>query len=136
MNDGWDKLLRAARAMLNEREVSPFVYAGQVGGRRGDRARQYLRGRVRSRRLRPEHVAPSAPPSTPCSPPGEHRVRRVAAVKETGVVPPCGACREALMQLMPDAGKDRNTHARGTARVCTLRELLPDWWGSDRFEEQ
>ena len=31
MNDGWDKLLRAARAVLNEREVSPFVYAGQVG---------------------------------------------------------------------------------------------------------
>ena len=31
MNDGWDKLLRAARAVLNEREVSPFVCAGQVG---------------------------------------------------------------------------------------------------------
>ena len=26
---------------------------------------------------------------------GEHRVRRVVAVKENGVVPPCGACREA-----------------------------------------
>ena len=31
MNDGWDRLLRAARAVLNAREVSPFVYAGQVG---------------------------------------------------------------------------------------------------------
>ena len=31
MNDGWDRLLRAARAVLNEREVSPFVCAGQVG---------------------------------------------------------------------------------------------------------
>ena len=31
MSDGWDRLLRAARAVLNEREVSPFVYAGQVG---------------------------------------------------------------------------------------------------------
>ena len=31
MNDGWDRLLQAARAVLREREVSPFVYAGQVG---------------------------------------------------------------------------------------------------------
>ena len=40
------------------------------------------------------------------------------------------------MQLMPDAGKIEILLREEPRRVCTLRELLPDWWGSDRFEEQ
>ena len=63
-------------------------------------------------------------------------MRRVAAVKKNGVVPPCGACREALMQLASDAGDIEILLREEPRRVCTLRELLPDWWGRDRFEDQ
>ena len=67
---------------------------------------------------------------------GEHRVRRVAAVKEKGVVPPCGACREALMQLMPDAGKIENTPARGTAPRLYIAGTAARLVGKRPLEEQ
>ncbi len=114
MNDGWDRLLRAARAVLNEREVSPFVYAGQVGAAvETERGNIYVGACVDGvcgLSTCAERAALYAMLTA-----GEHRVRRVVAVKEKGVVPPCGACREALMQLMRRRGKDRNTPARGTA---------------------
>ena len=65
MSDGWDRLLRAARAVLNEREVSPFVCAGQVGA-----AVETERGNIYVGACVDGVSAPSAPPSTPCSPPG------------------------------------------------------------------
>ena len=88
MNDGWDKLLRAARAVLNEREVSPFVYAGQVGAAvETERGNIYVGACVdgvcglSTRR---------APPSTPCSPPGNTRVvPRGGVVKKTAWCLPC-----------------------------------------------
>ena len=135
MNDGWDKLLRAARAVLNEREVSPFVCAGQVGAAvETERGNIYVgagEDGVCGLRTSAERAALYAMLTA-----GEHRVRRVVAVKETGVVPPCGACREALMQLMSDAGNIEILLRETPRRICALRELLPDWWGSDRFEEQ
>ena len=135
MNDGWDKLLRAARAVLNEREVSPFVYAGQVGAAvETERGNIYVGACVDGvcgLSTCAERAALYAMLTA-----GEHRVRRVVAVKENGVVPPCGACREALMQLMSDAGNIEILLRETPRRVCALRELLPDWWGSDRFEDK
>ena len=135
MSDGWDRLLRAARAVLNEREVSPFVCAGQVGAAvETERGNIYVGACVDGvcgLSTCAERAALYAMLTA-----GEHRVRRVVAVKETGVVPPCGACREALMQLASDAGNIEILLRETPRRICALRELLPDWWGSDRFEEQ
>ena len=81
MNDGWDKLLRAARAVLNEREVSPFVYAGQVGAAvETERGNIYVGACVDGvcgLSACAERAALYAMLTA-----GEHRVRRVAAVKE------------------------------------------------------
>lgn len=135
MNDGWDKLLRAARAMLNEREVSPFVCAGQVGAAvETERGNIYVGACVDGvcgLSTCAERAALYAMLTA-----GEHRVRRVVAVKDKGVVPPCGACREALMQLESDAGNIEILLRETPRRICALWELLPDWWGSDRFEDK
>ena len=135
MSDGWDRLLRAARAVLNEREVSPFVCAGQVGAAvETERGNIYVGACVDGvcgLSTCAERAAFYAMLTA-----GEHRVRRVAAVKENGVVPPCGTCREALMQLMSDAGNIEILLRETPRRICALRELLPDWWGSDRFEDK
>lgn len=40
------------------------------------------------------------------------------------------------MQLASDAGDIEILLREEPRRVCTLRELLPDWWGSDRFEDK
>lgn len=61
---------------------------------------------------------------------GEDAIRRVIAVDRNGnAVPPCGACREFMTQLMP--GHYQNVeimmdYAKG--RVVTLGDLTPEWW--------
>ena len=61
---------------------------------------------------------------------GEDAICRVIAVDRNGnAVPPCGACREFMTQLMP--GHYQNVkimmdYAEG--RVVTLGDLTPEWW--------
>ena len=136
MADNWDRLLSAANALRNGREISPFVYAGQVTA-----ALETARGNVYAGvcvdgvcglSVCAERAAIYAMLAQ-----GEHEIRRVVAVGEHGhVVPPCGACREAMMQLFPNAGDIEVLLHDEPRRICALRQLLPDWWGQNRFETQ
>lgn len=45
------------------------------------------------------------------------------------VIPPCGACRELMTQLMPDGYRDIEIMLDfKNNRVVTLGELTPEWW--------
>jgi cytidine deaminase len=61
---------------------------------------------------------------------GESRIRRVIAINSKGeAIPPCGACRELMTQLMPDAYHDIEImldYEKG--EIVTLGELTPKWW--------
>ena len=61
---------------------------------------------------------------------GESTIRRVIAVNWDGkTMPPCGACRELMTQLMPkDYGKIEIMLDYDSGRVVTLSELTPEWW--------
>ena len=61
---------------------------------------------------------------------GEQEIRRVLAVMPDGRTgAPCGACRELMVQLMPDGYKNIEIMLdHGTGRVVTLGELTPEWW--------
>ena len=61
---------------------------------------------------------------------GEDAIRRVIAVSRDGsAVPPCGACREFMVQLMPDGYRDIEIMMDcAQNRVVTLGELTPQWW--------
>ena len=61
---------------------------------------------------------------------GEHQIRRVIAVSADGkAVPPCGACRELMAQLMPEHYQDIEIMLDYEKnRVVTLGELTPEWW--------
>ena len=56
----------------------------------------------------------------------------VAAAVESAsgkVLPPCGACRELMVQLMPETYRDVEVLMDyGTGRAVTLGELTPEWW--------
>lgn len=57
---------------------------------------------------------------------GETHIRHVVAVTADRILPPCGRCRETLMQL-----DERNAEAEitvGDANVVTLKSLLPSYW--------
>ena len=61
---------------------------------------------------------------------GEQEIRKVLAVMPDGKTgAPCGACRELMVQLMPETYRqieimlDYEAH-----KVITLGELTPEWW--------
>ncbi len=56
----------------------------------------------------------------------ETRIEAVVAVSERGILPPCGRCRETMVQIDP-----RNFDCRvilGETREVLLRDLLPEHW--------
>lgn len=61
---------------------------------------------------------------------GEDTIHRVVAVNWDGkVMPPCGACRELMTQLMPEEYKEIEVlldYESGKSRK--LGELTPEWW--------
>ena len=61
---------------------------------------------------------------------GEDSLRRVIAIDRTGkAIPPCGACRELMTQLMPEDYKEIEIMLDYEAgKVVTLGDLTPEWW--------
>ncbi len=61
---------------------------------------------------------------------GESRIESLVAVHwQGGVVPPCGRCRELVVQV--DEG-NAETRVILSESVKTMRDLLPDHWLLDR----
>lgn len=125
----WTTLYEAAKGVLNPRQISPWMEAGGVGA-----AVESASGKI--------YVGVCV--DTACTlgicaernaifnmiTNGESAVRRVVAVNREGkVIPPCGACREMMTQLMPDNYRDVQVMLDyETCRVVSLGELTPDWW--------
>ena len=61
---------------------------------------------------------------------GENAIKRVVAVNWDGkVMAPCGACREVMVQLMPDGYRNIEIMLDYEKNgVVTLGELTPEWW--------
>lgn len=61
---------------------------------------------------------------------GEDAIRRVIAVNRDGnAIPPCGACREFMTQLMPEHYREIEIMMDyENNRVVTLGDLTPEWW--------
>lgn len=57
----------------------------------------------------------------------ETRIEMVAAITEGGhIIPPCGRCREFMLQI--DDENERTAVVVARDRVVTLKELLPFRW--------
>ena len=61
---------------------------------------------------------------------GEQEIEKVIAILPDGSSgAPCGACRELMVQLMPEKYKGIQIMMDyGKERVITLGELTPEWW--------
>ena len=57
-------------------------------------------------------------------------MKRVIAINWDGkAMPPCGACRELMSQLMPENYKIIEVMMDyENGRVVTLGDLTPEWW--------
>ena len=68
---------------------------------------------------------------------GENGIRRVIAVEQSGkTIPPCGACREFMTQLMPDSYRSIEIMLDyEKEKIITLGEITPEWWiNGDRWQ--
>ena len=61
---------------------------------------------------------------------GEQEIRKVLALMPDGHTgAPCGACRELMVQLMPDSyGEIEIMLDYETGKIVKLAALTPEWW--------
>lgn len=61
---------------------------------------------------------------------GEDKIEKVLCIMPNGKTgAPCGACRELMVQLMPEDYKDIEIMPDyESGRAVTLGELTPQWW--------
>ena len=131
----WNKLYNAARAVQNGRVISPFIEAGGVAAailtKKGNIYVGVCIDTSCSLGMCAERKAIANMITN-----GESEIERVVAVMPDGKVgSPCGACREYMMQLSRDSGEIEILLDLEAEKTVRLKELLPDWWGTARFEE-
>ncbi len=125
----WEKLYDAARAVQNDRRISQYIEAGCV-------AAAVLSG---SGRIYTGVCVDTCSTLGICAERnaifnmitnGESRIEKVIAVMPDGKTgAPCGACRELMVQLMPEDYKGVEIMMDyDTGRVVTLGEITPEWW--------
>lgn len=125
----WTELYEAAKKVLDPRNVSDIIEAGGVAA-----AIESVSGKI--------YVGvcvDSACTLGICAERnaifnmitnGENDIKRVIAINWDGkAIPPCGACRELMTQLMPKNYRDIQVMLDyENNRVVTLGELTPEWW--------
>lgn len=134
--DTWEQLYREAVKVQNSRVISPFIEAGGVAA-----AIQTKKGNI--------YVGvciDTASALGMCAERnaianmithGESQIEKVVAVMPDGKVgPPCGACREYMMQLDRDSGKIEILLDMESKKTIRLKELIPHWWGESRFASE
>lgn len=126
MNNEWEKLYAAAKGVIKPYEVSSNMYVGSVGAAVLAKSGNIFTGTCidtsSSLGMCAERNALSSMLTN-----GEYEVAKVCSVYKDGtVMPPCGACREFMMQLGGDA---RNTEVliNNQGKAVKLYELMPEY---------
>ena len=131
----WNKLYHAAVKVQNGRIISPFIEAGGVAAailtKKGNIYVGVCIDTACSLGMCAERNAIANMITN-----GESQIDKVVAVMPDGKVgPPCGACREFMMQLDKNSGDIEILLDLESERTVRLKELVPDWWGYGRFGE-
>ena len=130
----WQTLYERAREVQHSRAVSPFIEAGGVAAAILTQAGHIYVGVCIDTSCTLGMCAERSAIANMLTH-GESRIDKLVAVMEDGRVgSPCGACREFLMQLDRDSGDIEILVNADTEETVRLKELLPDWWGTQRFE--
>ena len=132
----WKKLYEEARKVQDGRILSPFMEAGGVAAailsQKGNIYVGVCIDTASSLGMCAERNAIANMITN-----GENQIDKVVAVMPDGKVgSPCGACREMMMQLHKDSGEIEILLDLETEKTVKLKELVPDWWGKDRFEKE
>ena len=139
--DIWERLYTKAKEQYHPEEVSPFVYAHHVVcALESENGEIYTGFCIEScggvMNLCAERVAALNMFINS----GQTVIKRMIAFRDKapyggGSGMPCGACREFLMQLSKENQNLEIMVDYENRQTIILGELMPNWWGSERYEE-
>lgn len=129
MDQSWEELFQAAKAVQKGRSISKYVEAGGVAAAIRAKSGKIYTGvcidtcstlGICAERNAIFHMITE----------GEQEIGQVLAIMPDGRTgAPCGACRELMVQLMPDSYQEIRIMLDITkGKVVTLGELTPAWW--------
>ncbi len=129
MNEIWKTMFEAASSVMRERRISDYVSAGEVGAAILSKTGKIYTG-VCVDSCSALGICAERNALFNMITNGEHEIAKVLAVMPDGKTgAPCGACRELMVQLMPDSYQDIEIMLDyDQNRTVTLGELTPEWW--------
>lgn len=129
MEDIWLTLYDAAKAVLNARRISDYVTAGEVAAAIRSKSGRIYTGvcvdTCSTLGICAERSAIFAMLTA-----GEQEIDKVLAILPDGSSgAPCGACRELMVQLMPQTYRGIEIMMdMETRRTVRLGDITPEWW--------
>ena len=125
----WDRMYEAAAAVRNERKISDYVTCGEVSAAILSGSGKIYTG-VCIDTCSTLGICAERNSIFNMITNGEQEIKKVIAILPDGSSgAPCGACRELMVQLMPEKYKGIEIMMDyKQERIITLGELTPEWW--------
>ena len=125
----WDRLYEAAKAVLKPRTISDYVTAGEVSAAVLSSSGKIYTG-VCIDTCSTLGICAERNAIFNMITNGEQEIRKVLCIPPVrGKGAPCGACRELMVQLMPDQYRSIEIMLDyESEKIMTLGELTPEWW--------
>ena len=125
----WEIMYVAARAVQRERQISEYVLAGGVAAAVLSASGRIYTG-VCVDTCSTLGICAERNAIFNMITNGEQNIVKVLALMPDGKAgAPCGACRELMVQLMPDTYKTIEIMLNyEVGKTATLGELTPEWW--------
>lgn len=129
MNTIWKELYQAARAVQNERQISDYIDAGGVAAAILSVSGKIYTG-VCIDTCSTLGICAERNAIFNMITNGENEITKVLAIMPDGKTgAPCGACREFMVQLMPNKYKDIEIMIDYEhEKIVKLEQLTPEWW--------
>ncbi|MCR5074564.1 MAG: cytidine deaminase [Ruminococcus sp.] len=129
MDKIWEDMHAAAEAVLNARQISEFVSAGEVSAAVLSKSGKIYTG-VCIDTCSTLGICAERNAIFNMITNGENEIARVLCIPPVeGKGVPCGACRELMVQLMPTSYKDIEIMLDyRTGKTVRLGDITPEWW--------
>ncbi len=129
MDKIWEEMYAAAKAVLAPRRISEYVTAGEVSAAVLSKTGKIYTG-VCIDTCSTLGICAERNAIFNMITNGENEIERVLCIPPfEGKGAPCGACRELMVQLMPESYKDIEIMLDyKTGKTVTLGEITPEWW--------
>ena len=125
----WTKMYQIAKSIQNERRISDYIEAGSVAAAILTEEGKIYTG-VCIDTCSTLGICAERNAIFNMITNGEQKIKRVLTIMPNGKTgTPCGACRELMVQLMPNDYKEIEIMLYyENKKVITLGDITPNWW--------